>query len=128
MKIAGIFIFSFVLFDGDTVFQSHGPACADYTGNRDGQWNKETLPVNFYIKQAITWTGYREESIDSPKDAKLFVDLWLAGADTEKKNWFIGVSVRHEDSIYTNSVHPADLTGESESCLAESFCLQTTAR
>ncbi len=155
MKIAGIFLFSCVflagiaysdsawflppdcagsdlsisvVFHGDEILQSRGPACVDYSDNRDGRWDKQTLSVSFHPNHAITWAEYREEPFDSPMDAELIVDLWLAGADTEDKTWHIGVSVRDADSIYMNTVHVADLTGKTESCLAEGFCLQTTAR
>lgn len=114
-----------VLFDGATILRSRGAACASYSNNRDGKWKTESLSADFEPKQAITWTGYRDEPFDSPEDARLTVDLWLAGADRENQLWLIGVSVRDMDSIYINMIHRADLTGGSESCLAEGFCIKT---
>ena len=155
MKSAGIFLLSFVvvagsaysdtvwflprdcsgpdlslsvLFEGEEILQSRGPACVSYSENRDGQWKKETLSFDFQPKQAITWTGYRDEPFDSPKGAKLTIDLWLAGADRENEVWLIGVSIRDTDTIYMKTIHSANLTAESASCLVDNFCIQTTIR
>lgn len=114
-----------VFFDGNTIFQTQGPACTNYSDNRDESWSKDMFSFSFHPEQMITWTGYRDDSMDSPVDAKLIIDLWLAGADAEEAVWFIGFSVRDDDLIYAKTIHSADLTGESESCLAEKLCVQT---
>jgi len=114
-----------VLFDDAEVFESRGPACASDTDNADGKWKTSTLSVNFEPRQAITWAGYRDEPFDSPKGASLIVDLWLAGADNDRNIWYIGVSVRDDDSIYMNTVHVADLASTSELCLGNGFCVRT---
>ena len=117
-----------VLFEGIPIIQTSGPACESYSNNRDGQWKTETLSGHFEPNQPITWAGYRDEPFDSPKDANLTVDLWLAGADRENQVWLIGVSVRDTDSIYMNTIHPANLITGSESCLADGFCIRAAIK
>ncbi len=115
-----------VVFDGDRVFESHGPACDEYEGNLDGRWEKEKLSFEFEPDREITWENYREHPFDSPANSVLRIDLWLAGASRDPDAWIVGLSVHGADATYMNTIHIADLTGPSSSCIAESFCIRTS--
>ncbi len=114
-----------VSFDDSAVLKVYGPACIAYKDNVNRQWSKEKLTVNFEPNREVTWAGYRDEPFNSPADSVLTVDLWLAGADADQSQWIIGVSVRGDDTIYTNTTHLADLNAKSESCIALRFCIRT---
>lgn len=117
-----------VTFDGERVFKARGSACDEYESNIDGRWEKQKLSFEFEPNREITWEGYREHPFDSPADSVLRVDLWLAGAGAEDewRVWFVGVSVHSADAKYMNTLHIADLTGPSSSCIAEDFCILTS--
>ena len=114
-----------VKLDDDLVFQARGPACKGYADNRDGQWQKTTLSAKVRPRHAITWSGYRDEPFDSPADADLTIDLWLAGAKPEESQWLIGVSVYDDNAIYTNTLHLANLETAGETCVAPGLCIMT---
>jgi hypothetical protein len=107
-----------VTLDGKAIYKTSLFVC-----RWDRQSEKGVASFQFISPRPLVWSGYRSDRDVTPKGARLTMDFWQAGGESDSIT--LGYSVAAADGLHMNALHFLAPTGTRRSQPSSGLVVET---